>query len=230
MSPLRLRAAALGAVVTLTVLVGCSGAPEPTASGSAPTTDQTLAAPDEPGHGDVPGSRSGDLGQEDLPHPSALGERWRYRIDEGDPEEGYQGSGEPAIARRPASVIEAITPLGCRPQPMPRPTHALEVTYQRGEVPGVGLVLDFSADRLARSFFAAHVDVLVTCQTADRVDVDVRRTTSDTVVSTRTEELGHTPTWVEGARVDADTVTFIAVADPGPGGVRTVESALRHLP
>ena len=225
----RLAGATLGAIATVTALVGCSQAQVQAPEDAPPATAPSAQAQGEPSHGDVPGSRSGALGQEDLPVPSALGDRWRYRVDEGDPEEGYQGSGEPAIAREPASVGEAITPLGCRPRPMPRPQHALEVTYRRGSVPAVGLVLEFASADQAERFFTTHRRVLDECESAPRADVDVRLTTYDTVVSTRTEELGHTPSWAEGAHRSGDRVTFVAVADPGPLGVRAVTSALRHL-
>jgi len=132
------------------------GAADPSAESSRPGHSGALPSR-------TPAARSGDLGQEDLPAPSALGGRWEYRIDKGSAEDGYLGSGEPAIARDPASVLAAITPLGCRPGELPMPVSALEVTYARGKLPGVGLLLQFVDEDTAARFFSGHADVLDRC-------------------------------------------------------------------
>lgn len=174
----------------------------------------------------TPAARSGDLGQEDLPRPEQLGDGWDYRVDEGNAEEGYVGSGKPAIARDPASVVAAITPLGCRSRPLPVPARALEVTYQRDTVPGVAMVLQFGSAEPAREFFATHSSVVQNCVGAARITVKVLVASGDEFVSTRTEELGETPTWVEGMSVAGDRVTLVAVADPSGRGVGAVMAAL----
>ena len=227
MRPSFFATAAVGAGLALASLGGCTTAPGESDPAVADVPVPASPSPTPQAEGG-PADRSGDLGQEDLPHPSALGERWKYRVDPGDPEEGYQGSGEPAIARKPSSVLAAITPLGCRPQPLPEPTHALEVTYRRGAIPGVGLILEFATPAGAQRFFTVHRAVLEQCEDASRVDLDVLSSTSDTMVSARTEQLGQTPSWVEGVRRTGDTVTFVAVSGPRHAGVRAVQSALLH--
>ena len=204
------------------LLTGCSEDPDPEATRAERLPERKQALSSGP-----PDSRSGDLGQEDLPAPGALGKGWEYRVDKGNPEDGYVGSGEPAIARDPASVMAAITPLGCPPQQMPMPARALEVTYERKSVPGVGLILQFAEAEAAQQFFATHTDVLRDCVDAKRVDVDVLHDSSSGFVSSRTEQLGRTPTWVEGLTVDGEEVRLIAIADPTRRGVQSVVAAMR---
>ena len=96
-------------------------------------------------------------------------------------------------------------------------------------MPGVGLVLRFASAPAAERFFAGHGEVLGECDQARRVDLDVLYRTSDMLMSTRIEELGTTPTWVEGVRLYGDQITLIAVADSGRNGIRSVESALEML-
>jgi hypothetical protein len=179
---------------------------------------------------DTTDARSGPLSQRDLPAPEDLGGGWRYRVDRGDPEEGYVGSGEPAIARDPESVIDAITPLGCQPQQLPKPEHALEVTYRRAATPGVGLVLQFASSASADRFFATHSDVVTGCVDSRKVNIRVLTASENVLLSTRTEQLGQTPTWVEGARLEGRTVTLIAVADPSRRGIDALTSAMRAAP
>src|SRR5262245_8816888 len=100
----------LGLGFATIALTGCTG------TGATPETlepaeVESSTSTKSPGRS-IPAARVGGLGREDLPRPSVLGKEWRYRIDPGDPEEGYRGSGEPAIARDPTSVLDAITPLG----------------------------------------------------------------------------------------------------------------------
>ena len=178
-----------------------------------------------PGDSQTPSPRSGDLGQEDLPKPEELGEKWEYRVDHGNAEDGYVGSGEPAIARDPLSVVAAITPLGCRPQRLPTPSRALEVTYQRGATPGVGMVLAFGSDDSAREFFDTHAATVSDCVEAARVDVEVLQASADAFVSSRTEQLGQTPSWVEAMTLNGDRITLVAVADPSDRGVEAVLNA-----
>jgi hypothetical protein len=173
-----------------------------------------------------PDSRSGDLGQEDLPPPSELGRGWEYRVDKGSAEEGYLGSGEPAIARDPASVLAAITPLGCRPGQLPMPEAALEVTYTRRDLPGVGLLLQFADDDAAGLFFTEHAGVLQRCSADGGANVSIEAHTDQLLVTTRMDEVGGTPAWTEGVGLRGAEVMLIAVADPSDRGVRTVTSVL----
>ena len=218
-----------GAVAVAAVslsLGGCSAAElvsdEERRTPSAGTGRHKVSAP---GYS-TPAARSGDLGQEDLPLPQELGAGWQYRVDPGDAEEGYVGSGQPSIARDPASVVAAVTPLGCRGVELPMPTNAVEVTYRDNQVPGVGLVMSFADTDASRTFFERHAQVLRDCTTARRVDVRVMTDEADRFVSTRTEQLGHTPTWAEAMKVSGNRVTLIAVADPTRRGIAAVEAAL----
>jgi hypothetical protein len=174
-----------------------------------------------------PAARTGDIGQEDLPAPGQLGDGWGYRVDHGNAEDGYVGSGEPATARDPAEVLGAITPLGCRPGQLPVPTHALEVTYARDDQPAVGMLLRFDDEATAAQFFDAHTGVISDCVGRHSVDLAVVRAEPGAFISTRTEQLGQTPTWVEGVALRDTEVLLVAVADDGASGVRAVESALR---
>jgi hypothetical protein len=209
---------ALGAA-TLT-LAGCTGG-QTAGTLASPSTDAFAGAPI-----DRPASRVDDLGQEDLPVPGDLGRGWDYRVDHGNAEDGYVGSGQPATAREPGSVLAAITPLGCRPGRLPRPESALEVTYVKGKVPGVGVVLRFDEAQTARRFFVAHAQVLSRCVGSDHVDLAVKSQSDSLLVTTRAEQLGETPEWTEGVGLQGDEVMLIAVADTTSTGVRSVISAL----
>jgi hypothetical protein len=175
---------------------------------------------------DLPSSRSGGLGKEHLPEPHELGRGWKYRVDHGNPEDGYRGSGEPATAREPNSVLAAITPLGCRPAQLPQPRSALEVTYARGELPGVGLLLRFDNEASARRFFSTHAQVLERCVVSRHIDLRVEERNDSLIVTTRTEELGRTPAWTEGMSQRGTDVMLVAVADPSKRSVRSVMAAM----
>lgn len=215
---------AVAAALAAAVLSGCSGGTESAPVGEVGVDRGSPTAGTGPSN--APAARSGDLGQEDLPEPSDLGRGWDYRVDLGNAEDGYLGSGEPAIARDPASVLAAITPLGCRPTRLPMPSAALEVTYERGDLPGVGLLLQFADEAAAARFFTEHSGVLDRCVGSGRVELSIERRTDELLVSTRVEQLGETPAWTEGVGLRGSEVMLIAVADPSGAGVRSVVSAL----
>jgi hypothetical protein len=202
-------------------IAGCSEQPGVSSAATVPGTADSETTPHDP-----PSSRSGDLGLEHLPKPDDLGPGWEYRIDHGNAEDGYLGSGEPATAREPDSVLAAITPLGCRPATLPPPDSALEVTYARGDVPGVGLLLRFADETSARRFFSTHARALERCVGSRHIDIDVYQRDESLIVTTRTEHLGETPTWVEGMGHRGTDVMLLAVADPTKRSVQSVVAAL----
>lgn len=208
-------------LATAAAILAASGCATSTAPlSAAPSVDEAVVSQD------APSARTGDLGIEDLPRPGDLGPDWKYRVDLGSPEDGYRGSGEPAIARDPASVLAAITPLGCRPTRLPLPERALEVTYARGEQPAVALLLRFADEDSAARFFAGHTGVIRACTGSRHVEVAVHRDGPGGFVSTRTEQLGETPSWTEGVRVSGDEVMLVAVAESSRTGVQSVLAAL----
>ena len=215
----RLGAVLLGGLVAV-VASGCTGSATIDVA-DRPTVEAAQDAPAE-----RPASRVGDLRQDDLPAPADLGRGWDYRIDHGNAEDGYLGSGEPATAREPESVLAAITPLGCRPGTLPIPASALEVTYAKGNVPGVGLVLRFDDEQTAARFFSAHAGVLTRCVGSKGVDLVVKERSGDLLVTTRAEQLGETPRWTEGVGLQGNEVMLIAVADTTSSGVKSIISAL----
>jgi hypothetical protein len=164
------------------------------------------------------------LQQTDLPTPKDLGDGWEYRIDPGSAEDGYAGSGAPAIAREPQDVVTAITPLGCRPDELPVPSHALEVTYQRLETPAVALLLEFNTSSEAQEFFQRHTDVLRKCTNSKQIDLSIDVDDSDRFISERTEKSGASLTWTEGISPRNSQVLLVAVGDGGESD--TVTSAL----
>ncbi len=202
-------------------LAGCSDDRQADSSSAALPPHGASAVPT-----DLPGSRSGDLGPEHLPTPDELGRGWQYRVDRGNAEDGYRGSGEPATAREPQSVLAAITPLGCRPARLPQPRSALEVTYARDELPGVGLLLRFDDEASAHRFFSTHARVLERCVGSRHIDLLVHERRESLIVTTRTEQLGRTPVWAEGMSYNGTDVMLVAIADPSQHSVRSVVEAL----
>jgi hypothetical protein len=163
----------------------------------------------------TPSTESGPLDQSDLPSPETLGNGWEYRIDPGSVEEGYSGSGAPAISRDPAEVVNAITPLGCKPaKQQSMPNHALEVTYEKGSTPGVGLLLEFAEDQDAAAFFDAHTSALRDCAKTDRVIAEVAVDEPTRFVSVRTQGAGQEGAWVEGIHVSGTQILLLALGEP----------------
>jgi hypothetical protein len=93
-------------------------------------------------------------------------------------------------------------------------------------MPGVGLILQFATRGSASRFFSTHSDVITDCVRSRQVHIEVLAASDNLLLTTRTEQLGQTPTWVEGASLDDRTLTLIAVADRSRRGVAAVTSAL----
>ncbi|MEO8105961.1 MAG: hypothetical protein ABI720_01475 [Actinomycetes bacterium] len=75
---------------------------------------------------------------------------------------------------------------------------------------------------MSRHRTATGLTLLVSC----RIDLVVHEQSSRHIVTTRTQELGETPSWAEAIRWNDSELTLIAVADPTRAGVRSVISAL----
>jgi len=210
-----------GLVVSAALLSGCS-----TPATSTPATEPTPLPEGVPPAPEptAPSTESGPLQQADLPTPEALGDGWEYRVDPGSVEDGYAGSGAPAIAREPQDVVAAVTPLGCRPDELPAPTHALEVTYQRVETPAVALLLEFANSGEAQEFFQRHTDVLRKCVTSKQIDISIDLDDPDQFISERTEKSGASLTWTEGIAPRESQVLLVAVGNGGES--ETVANAL----
>jgi len=210
-----------GILVSAALLSGCT-TPVTSAEVTEPTPlpEGAPAAPETT----APSTESGPLQQADLPTPQALGDGWEYRVDPGSIEDGYAGSGAPAIAREPQDVVTAITPLGCRPDELPTPTHALEVTYQRLETPAVALLLEFTNSAAAQEFFQRHSDVIRECTDSRQINVSIDIDEPRRFISERTEKAGASLTWTEGVAPRDSQVLLVAVGQAGES--TTVANAL----
>lgn len=212
-------------VLAIPLLAACSTTvSEPPATGQS--ANVASARPDTT----MPSDHTRELSKELLPQPAALGSQWRYRVDAGSSEGGYQGNGTPAMARDPQEVVAALTPLGCKPVQLPVPTSALEVTYGDAKgTPAVGLLLEFADDDVATSFFDRRADVMRDCAaaTSSQADVDVLRDEPASFISVRNEHVGETPIWTEGVQQTGGRVLFVAVAGAGATATEVVTSALQ---
>lgn len=222
---------------------GCA-APQPPGTGatsfatvSSPATGPSVSSAASPPvvvpsgiptPGPAPSTTAG-LTQSSLPAPKELGRAWRYRVDPGSPEAGYQGNGQPAQVRDPAEVAAGIAPLGCRPPATAPPlaTAALEVDYGRTRptADGVGLLLVFASHEQAQVFFASYTGVLRQCAThplpgAPRITL-VPQGSSTVFGSIRVDPASDPtfPVWAEAVRLSGRTVRLLTVstADPAVG-------------
>ena len=174
-----------------------------------------------PSAGPAPSTTAG-LTQTSLPVPSSLGAGWRYRVDPGGPEAGYQGNGQPAQARNPAEVAAGIAPLGCQPPASAPPLAqaALEVDYGRSKpaADGVGLLLKFATTATAQQFFDAYTGTLRTCSAnppAGAPSIVLLPQTSKALFgSVRTDPAADPthPVWTEAVRLSGRYVRLLTVS------------------
>jgi hypothetical protein len=166
-------------VLTAVVLAGCAsahadaGAPAAktatTSTASPPGTSSATPSP-TPGDGHdrmaVPAKRAGPLTGKDMPRASALGHGWRFRVDNGDQEDGYAGNGTPTVQRDPGEVAGLAVPLGCVDRGhLPRPRWALESDYRHTSTATLGLVirLRFRTAADATTFMKQRDTALAAC-------------------------------------------------------------------
>lgn len=208
--------------------IGGCASDEPT----SPEARATPPAPSVTGPGarpEMPSTSSGELDRQSLPKPASLGQRWHYRVNPGDPEDGSGGNGTAATARDPREVTGMLSPLGCRPVQLPVPDSALEVTYAHAAgTPAVGLLLEFASADRATEFFRMRAQAMRDCAAwgPATADVVVLRDTPAVFVSVRDEQVGATPVWSEGVRRTGDRVLFVAVRGDGEPSRRAVARAL----
>jgi hypothetical protein len=187
-----------------------------------PTTATTsVAGPDRMS---APAKRAGPLTGRDMPRPSALGPGWRFRVDDGNSEDGYTGNGTPTVQRDPSEVAGLAVPLGCVNRgALPRPQWALESDYAHASTGTIGLVvrLRFATAGDATTFMSHRDAALTTCAAQTSSDgpnstglVEALRTVSGLTVSTRTEagELHDGSAWTEVAEAGSPDTDVVLVA------------------
>ncbi|MFP5252621.1 MAG: hypothetical protein ACLGH4_02365 [Actinomycetes bacterium] len=215
-------------VVTVGVLAACSSAgtgrtaDDPPATVEVPAstpTAGTAQGPTEPADEDhaeleVPATSSGPLTRRDFPRPRELGPQWRYRVDQGDAEEGYAGNSTPVLERDPTEVAALAVPFGCpRPVDVPIPEHALEVDYTAHGVWVVAVRASFGDPRTASRFFGTRTRLLRGCERtviskSEGMLVDeVRRLSATALLNDRTPD---SDPWTELAVHDGDQVVLLA--------------------
>jgi hypothetical protein len=220
-------APAAAAFLLVLGMSGCSG-PETT---SAPSREPARSAPSTPAASSstitptpsesqshtglaTPATRAGSLSRRAFPRPRELGARWSYAVDPGDAEEGYLGNGTPALERDPREIVQLAVPFGCpRPNPMPRPAHALEVDYTAGDVKVIAIRGEFPDAAAAEEFFTGRAGNLDRCrgrsggQAIGTFVSQVERPGAGVLLSDRTP--GSDP-WTELAVLDGDQVVLVA--------------------
>lgn len=176
--------AALTSVVLAGLLGGCAGerstSSAPGATGAARSTGS--ASPPSATRGtsqigatgpvarqdrmSAPAKRSGPLTGRNMPRPSVLGQGWRFRVDDGNQEDGYAGNGTPTVQRDPSEVAGLAVPLGCVDRGnLPQPRWALETDYVHPSDATIGLVvrLRFATATGGTEFMSRRDAALAAC-------------------------------------------------------------------
>lgn len=197
---------------------GIPEATEPVSLPPEPTTTNTLPPPPEP-TAPAP-TTAGNLTAADLPVPDG----WQKVVAEGGAEQGYQGNGTWLRGRDPRYAAQDVITVGCAPitrDDYPDPTAALEGSYgHKGDPdgrPGIGLVLQFSSDGDARSYFDSYRDQVGACAGGGGpVEVDL---VDSTVAAGRSlidrRSYPGEADWTEVAARSGDRITLIILTDPG---------------
>jgi hypothetical protein len=189
---------------------------------SQPSPSNPVVAPDRMA---VPATRSGPLTGQDMPRPAVLGKGWRFRVDDGDQEDGYAGNGTPTVQRDPGEVAGLAVPLGCQDRGhLPRPRWALESDYAHASTATIGLAirLRFRTAGDAKAFLNRRAAALAACAAQTAKDgpnstglVQELRISTGLTVSTRTEagDLHDGSAWTEiaWAGPPSTDVTLVAV-------------------
>jgi hypothetical protein len=249
---------ALSTAVLVVLLAGCAGArstsslPEVLSAatlspGSAPSAAGPTGSISPVAGQDMmaaPARRSGPLGGGDMPRPSALGQGWHFRVDNGSQEDGYAGNGTPTVRRDPSEVAGLAVPLGCVDRVdrvrLPRPRWALETDYADASDATTAVVvrLRFATTSGASEFMDRRYAALAACaaQTSSLGPnstglVQQLRTVAGLTVSTRTEagDLHDGSAWTEIARVGMPGTDVMLVAINVPPSAPVAQRAVRAL-
>ena len=131
----------------------------------------------------------------------------------GGSEEGYQGNGSWVHARDARYAAQDVVTLQCGQvtrDDYPDPTTALEGTYDKAGLPGIGLVLEFASEHKARAFYSVYLRQVRSCPPDDgRVKV---LESELGLIDQRSYDDGD---WTEVARLQGARLTLVILADPG---------------
>jgi hypothetical protein len=194
---------------TLRPTASASSPTQHTPTVTEPTTTNTLPPPPQPSK-PAP-STAGQLTAKSLPIPQG----WRTIARRGGSEEGYQGNGTWVHARDPRYAAQDVITLGC--QSITRddytdPIAALEGSYQKKGIPGIGLVLQFGSRQAASRFYALYTEQVAACTNPGGPVLTKIISSKLGLIDRRTYPDGD---WTEVGALKVDRLTLIILSDPG---------------
>ena len=133
----------------------------------------------------------------------------------GGDEDGYEGNGTWVHARDPRYAAYGVITLGCAEvtrDDYPDPRSALEGTYTRQGLPGIGLVLQFADAGTAARFFAVYRQQVAACTDPDGPVLTRVLPSRTGLVDRRTYPDGE---WTEAAVRHGARVTLVLLTDAG---------------
>jgi hypothetical protein len=160
---------------------------------------------------------------------------WRTVARKGSSEEGYQGNGTWVHARDPRYAAHDVVTLGCTEvtrDDYPDPVAALEGTYKtkKGGA-GVGLVLQFSNQQRARTFFEVYLKQIRACNQPNGPVLIKVIPSSAGLIDQRTDPVDPTNDWTEVGLMKDQRVTLVVLTDQGHKRSRTQsERLLSQIP
>lgn len=203
------------AALAVALLAGCSGTPAsgPRASGSSAAGSSGAgasggsASPTSVGTAPTPSaaaSTAGNLSRRNV--PSALGS-FTPAVATPDSEEhgGFVPNGTPVRALDPEyAATEALPACSSAEVKVPRATHGISASYSYGGKPGSLIVLDFSTEADATSWFAAFTKLVRACPR-----VGLEPVITATTVTDRRESAGSV--WTEAGVIKGSRATMGSV-------------------
>lgn len=229
------RVVAAATTAAFVTVAGCTSTaaestrPSTHSSTSEPSAAQTPREPvsasatpgvPTPGSMEKPATTSGRLSKHSFPSPKQLGAGWRYAVDPGDEEEGYAGNGTPSLARSPQEIVQTAVPFGCaRREPMPMPTHALEVDYTLHGAKVIAVRGSFAGPAQARTFFTGRAANLQACaghSSSAAIGTLVSRVTHPATDALANDRTPTSDPWREVAVLDGGDVALVAAHGDDP--------------